>query len=84
MGSGGVSDVSDALPAGVYEHWKGGNYLVLGVGRYDPTDEEVVIYVRLYGRAGPPLSVRPRADFVAEVEREGERVPRFRFLGVAE
>ena len=72
---------AEPLSAGVYEHWKGGRYLVLGVGRYDPTDEDVVVYVRLYGRPGLPLSVRPRADFSAVVDDGGVRRPRFRYLG---
>ena len=71
---------SEPIRVGVYEHWKGGQYLVLGVGRFDPTDEEVVIYVRLYGRPGLPLSVRPRSDFFAEVD-DGIRRQRFRYLG---
>jgi hypothetical protein len=71
----------EPLRAGVYEHYKGGHYLVLGGGRYDPTDEEVVVYIRLYRRDGWPLSVRPRSDFFAKVEHEGQRMPRFRFLG---
>lgn len=83
---GGASSLSappeaESLPAGVYEHYKGAHYLVLGGGRYDPTDEQVVIYVRLYSRPGWPLSVRPWIDFFAEVEHEGRRVPRFRFVG---
>lgn len=52
--------------------------------RYDPTDEEVVVYVRLYGRPGLPLSVRPRSDFFAEVDDGGARRPRFRYLGERE
>jgi cyclomaltodextrinase / maltogenic alpha-amylase / neopullulanase len=76
--------MSEPLLAGVYEHWKGGHYLVLGIGRYDSTNEEVVVYVRLYGRQGVPLSVRPKPEFFADVEVEGKLVPRFRHLGIAE
>jgi cyclomaltodextrinase / maltogenic alpha-amylase / neopullulanase len=73
------------VPAGVYEHWKGSHYLVLGTGRLDPTDEEVIVYVRLYGRTGIPLSVRRAEDFFAEVEDDaGQKRPRFRYLGVSE
>ena len=73
--------MSEEVHAGVYEHWKGSHYLVLGVGRYDPTDEEVVIYVRLYSRDGFPLSVRPRSDFLGKIEDGGMLRPRFRYIG---
>lgn len=75
------------IPSGVWEHHSGKRYLVLGSGRFDDDDDQVVVYVRLYERAegGPPLSVRRARDFLSEVPgEEGESVPRFRFLGDVE
>ena len=55
---------SELLRFGVYRHYKGENYLVLGVARDHCTNEEVVVYVRLYGREGLPMSVQPLCRFL--------------------
>jgi hypothetical protein len=82
--------VVDGLRTGVYEHYKGKHYLVLGVARWHSHDELegrlVVVYVRLYGHpdGGSPMSVRPLEDFNATVEHDGASVPTFRYLGSTE
>lgn len=74
--------------AGTYEHWKGPQYLVLGLG-HDANDEArtTVVYVPLYPVDGPPFAVRTLDDFAAWVDPgtgattvEGTGVPRFRRL----
>ena len=69
------------VPAGTWRHWKGNDYLVLGLG-HDADHEErtVVVYVPLYEVPGPQLAVRSLAGFLEEVS---PGVPRFRFLGSA-
>ncbi len=62
------------LARGLYRHYKGGEYTVLGVARHSETDEALVIYQP--ARHGD-LWVRPHAMFVEEVEVDGQRVPRF-------
>jgi hypothetical protein len=71
---------------GTYEHWKGPQYLVLGLG-HDANDEErtTVVYLPLYPVTGPAFAVRTLEDFAAWVDPatgsttpEGEGVPRFR------
>jgi hypothetical protein len=77
----------DALQMGVWTHFRGGRYLVTGIGRLDEDDDEVVIYSRLYQRdeGGLPITVRRLDDFLAPVVwPSGEVAPRFRFLGLAE
>lgn len=70
-----------SLPAGVYEHYKGNRYLVLGVARHDASDEPLVVYVRLYDRDGVPMTCRALDDFTATVDPgDGSRVPRFRLV----
>ena len=64
-----------SLQPGLYRHYKGPEYRVLGVARHSETEEEVVVYQALYGEYG--LWVRPLAMFCSEVELDGERVPRF-------
>lgn len=68
--------------AGVYRHYKGAHYLALGLAREDATDELVVVYVRLYARAGVPMNTRRLAVWNEPVTLEdGRRVPRFEYIG---
>ena len=76
--------VEERIPCGVYEHYKGERYYVLGLGREHPSDEVVVIYCRLYGREGLPLSVRRAQDFLGDAERCGLKVPKFTYVGLRE
>lgn len=66
------------LPAGVYQHYKGPSYLVLGYGHDSNEDgRDVVVYVGLQlddAKPGPRLAVRTAADFLAQVCGEGECV----------
>ena len=52
----------------VYRHVKGDYYLVEDVARHSETEEELVIYRKLYGDGG--LWARPKDMFLAEVDRE--------------
>ena len=67
------------LQIGVYEHYKGRRYDVIGSARHTETNEEFVVYRALYGEHG--LWVRPKAMFLATVIVDGREVPRFRFVG---
>ncbi|HEX8560742.1 MAG TPA: DUF1653 domain-containing protein [Pyrinomonadaceae bacterium] len=72
------------LRCGVYEHYKGKRYLVLGVARHTETGELMAVYVPLYEVAddgGAPMSVRPLEMFTGSVEVGSETKPRFRFTG---
>jgi hypothetical protein len=76
--------MSLGLRCGVYEHYKGKKYLVLGVARHTETGELMAVYVPLYelhGNEGVQMSVRPLEMFVGHVEVGSERRPRFRFTG---
>ena len=52
----------------VYRHFKGDCYLVEDVAKDSETEEEYVIYRKLYGDGG--LWIRPKAMFLSEVDRE--------------
>jgi cyclomaltodextrinase len=72
------------LPLGKYQHYKGGEYLLLGVGRHTETLEEFVIYQALYDSAelgNQAIWIRPKNIFLETVEWNGQIVPRFKFLG---
>lgn len=72
------------IPCGVYEHYKGKRYFVIGLGRDHETDEVMVIYCRLYSREGLPLSIRRAVDFMEDVEWCGRTVARFTYVGLRE
>ncbi len=67
---------------GKYRHFKGNEYEVVGVARHSETLEPMVVYRALYGEGG--LWVRPAAMWNEIVERDGQRFPRFTYLGESE
>lgn len=79
-----IEHFAKRIPCGVYEHYKGKRYFVISLGREDPSDEVVVLYCRLYGREGLPLSVRRAENFLEEIEWRGRMVPRFAYVGLSE
>ena len=60
---------------GIYRHFKGNRYELLGFARHSETLETMVIYRALYGEYG--LWVRPLSMWSEEIEREGRRYIRF-------
>ena len=64
-----------ALAAGLYQHYKGGEYEVLAVVRHSETLEPLVLYRPLYNDSG--LWVRPYAMFTEQVAINGQNRPRF-------
>ena len=63
------------LKPGIYKHYKGNEYYVMGVGKHSETEEDMVIYQALYGDRS--WWVRPLTMFTENVEVNGETVPRF-------
>lgn len=72
-------NMEERIKLGIYEHYKGNKYRVIGVARHSESLEELVVYEALYGDGG--LYVRPLRMFLEEVQIEGKAIPRFRFLG---
>ena len=64
-----------ATVPGVYRHYKGQRYRVLGTARHSETLEELVVYQALYGERG--LWVRPASMFAETIELDGEPIARF-------
>ncbi|MDR5859806.1 DUF1653 domain-containing protein [Halomonas eurihalina] len=60
---------------GIYRHYKGALYEVIGVAHHSETEEPLVAYRALYGDYG--LWVRPLSMFMEEVVMQGEPLPRF-------
>ncbi len=65
---------------GIYQHFKGKEYRVLGIAKHSETLDDLVIYEALYENTTSKLWARPLAMFGDEVEYEGKKVPRFRFI----
>ena len=63
------------LKLGIYQHYKGNKYQVLGVAIHSETLEEMVIYKALYGEE--ITWVRPLKMFLENVEVDGKSKPRF-------
>ena len=64
---------------GRYRHYKGNYYEVIDVARHSETEEELVVYRKLYGDHS--LWVRPLGMFLESVVVDGCEVPRFEWSG---
>ena len=62
-------------PKGLYRHYKGLMYEVLGTVRHSESLEPMTLYRALYGERG--MWVRPAAMFEEVVTIDGLRQPRF-------
>ncbi len=72
------------IKKGIYRHYKGGLYRVIGVARHSETLEELVIYIALYKdekHDENALWARPLKMFVENVRLDGVLVPRFEYVG---
>ena len=67
------------IKIGIYKHYKGGLYKVLGTAKHSETLEDLVIYEALYDNKTSKLWARPIAMFDDLVEVNGVQVPRFEF-----
>jgi len=74
-----LSRKAKSFKSGVYEHYKGKRYQVLGVALHSETLKELVVYKALYGRR--LIWVRPLDMFLEEVEIERKKKPRFWYIG---
>jgi len=70
--------MTERIRTGRYRHYKGPEYIVLGVARHSETEEELVVYRTDYGDRS--LWVRPLTMFTEKVESRGQLVPRFAFV----
>ena len=67
------------VPCGLYQHYKGNTYEVLGTARHSETLEPMVVYKALYGAYG--RWVRPATMFFETVETATGNQPRFKKSG---
>lgn len=67
------------LKTGRYRHYKGKDYIVLGLATHSETEERLVVYRTDYG--AKDLWVRPFEMFTEQVEKDGQMLDRFRYIG---
>lgn len=67
-----------SLKPGLYRHYKGKDYQVVGVATHSETEESLVVYRTLYGDFS--LWVRPLDMFTGTVVVDGDPTPRFTFI----
>ncbi len=66
------------IVGGKYRHFKGKEYQVIGIAKHTETEEDMVVYNKLYDGGG--LWVRPLRMFLEVVQVDGRKVPRFQYL----
>jgi len=66
------------IKLGIYQHYKGNYYKVIGMARHSETLEDLVVYQALYGEHG--LWVRPAKMFGESMMINNEAKPRFQFI----
>ena len=66
---------------GIYQHYKGNKYRVIGVAKHSESLEDMVVYEPLYDNKMAKLWVRPLEMFLGEVEINDEKIPRFKYIG---
>jgi hypothetical protein len=78
----GEFDDLPTIEPGIYEHYKGHRYRVLGVGCHTETNEYFVVYGQISEHEGAPdIWIRPHAMFVEQVTKDGKTFPRFKKIG---
>jgi hypothetical protein len=71
------------ITPGIYEHYKGKRYEVLGLAHHSETLEELVVYKALYHTPDfgyGALWVRPVSMFFEEVNVGNQKIKRFKKL----
>lgn len=71
------------IKLGLYRHYKGKEYQVIGIGTQTESREIMVVYKHLYDTPGydeNALWVRPYEMFVENVMVNGKEVPRFEYI----
>lgn len=73
-----IEETHESIRPGIYRHFKGNQYEVIGTAKHSETMEEMVVYRALYGEFG--LWVRPASMWNETVERDGKVFKRFTYV----
>ena len=66
------------IKIGIYRHYKGNKYEVIGIANHSETLEKMVVYKALYGEG--EIWVRPLSMWNEEIEVDGNKVRRFELI----
>ncbi len=66
------------IKSGVYEHYKGNRYELIGIAKHSETLEDMVVYRALYG--DEDIWVRPLSMWSETIKVNGTNVPRFKLI----
>ena len=66
---------------GIYRHYKGNKYEVIGIAKHSETLEDLVVYRALYDNNVSQLWVRPLKMFTETIENDGKEIERFKYIG---
>lgn len=72
----------ETIPLGVYRHFKGNYYRVVGFAKHSETLEDLVVYTPLYGQRA--TWVRPLSMWEETVTVGDQTVKRFTYIGDTE
>ena len=67
------------MKPGIYRHYKGNIYRVIGIANHSETLEPMVVYQALYG--AKELWVRPASMWNETIDKNGYCGPRFQYIG---
>lgn len=70
-----IAEYRELIPVGIYRHFKGKYYGVIGVAIHSETGEPMVMYRALYG--DHELYTRPASMWVETIDRDGYHGARF-------
>jgi len=71
------------MQLGIYKHYKGNNYRIIGIAKHSDTLEDMVVYQWLYNSPEfwpNPLRTKEKKLFEQMVEIDGKQVPRFTYI----
>lgn len=63
---------------GIYRHYKGNLYKVLGLAKHSETEEDLVVYMQLYGDYA--IWVRPMKMWNEIIEKDGKKYKRIELI----
>ena len=63
---------------GIYEHYKGNKYMLVGVANHSETLEKLVVYEALYGKK--KMWARPEKMFCEKVLVNNKKIKRFKYV----
>ena len=75
------NEIKNNIKNGIYQHYKGNKYEVIGIAKHSETLEDLVVYRALYDNKVSQLWVRPLKMFTETIENDGNEIKRFEYIG---